>query len=286
MAPPELSGNAPVADVVRPVEINLVHALRNQADVPVLHAFYGRLDQLAHLHEPLLLDQRLHRGLAAVMGSHVVGIVLDAHQKPHLVQLLHDGLPGLVTVHSGELSAVFIDGGIVVHDVDLRKVVPLSHLEVVRVMGGGDLHHAGPEFHVHIRIRNDGDQPVHEGQKHLSSHQILIARILRVHGHCRISQHGLRTGGGELQELRFAGLSVLIRQRIFDVPEMACLLLIHHLRVGNGGVADRTPVDDPAALVDPALFMHLAEHFRNGLIAALVHGEALSVPVAGGAQLL
>ena len=69
------------------------------------------------------------------------------------------------------------------------------------------------------------------------------------------------------------------------MPEMACLLLIHHLRIRNGRVADRTPVDDAASLIDPALFMHLAEHFRHGPVAALVHGKALPFPVAGGAQL-
>ena len=70
------------------------------------------------------------------------------------------------------------------------------------------------------------------------------------------------------------------------MPEMAVLLLVLHFRIGNGGLADRAPVDDAAALVDPALFVHLAENFRDGLIAALVHGETLAVPVAGRAQLL
>ena len=64
------------------------------------------------------------------------------------------------------------------------------------------------------------------------------------------------------------------------MPEMACLFLILHFRVGNRGVADGTPVDDPAALVDPSLLVHLHENFGNGLVAAFIHCEALAVPVA------
>ena len=68
------------------------------------------------------------------------------------------------------------------------------------------------------------------------------------------------------------------------MPEMPRLLLVFHFRIGDGRIADRTPVDDLCALVDPALFMHLAEYFRNGFITALVHRETFPVPVTGRAQ--
>ena len=47
-----------------------------------------------------------------------------------------------------------------------------------------------------------------------------------------------------------------------------------------------TPVDDPAALVDEALVVELAECLPNGLGAALVHGEAGAGPVTRDAHLL
>ena len=67
---------------------------------------------------------------------------------------------------------------------------------------------------------------------------------------------------------------------------MTCLLFVLYFRIGNGSIADRAPVDDSCALIDPAFFMHLAEHFGYGLVAAFVHGETLSVPVAGRAHFL
>ena len=69
------------------------------------------------------------------------------------------------------------------------------------------------------------------------------------------------------------------------MPEMTGLLLILHLCVRDRSIADGTPVDDPAALVDPSLLMHLHKDFRDSLVAALVHGEAFAVPVTGGTEL-
>ena len=47
----------------------------------------------------------------------------------------------------------------------------------------------------------------------------------------------------------------------------------------------RTPVDDAAALIDKPLVIQFAEGFPHSLGAALIHCEAASVPVAGGAHL-
>ncbi len=286
MAPPELTADAPVADVVGPVEVGLFHAGRDQLDVTVLDAFHSGLNELVHADEPLGLDHGLDSGAAAVMGTHVVGIIFDINEKPHLVQFLDDLGSALVAVHARELAAVGINGGIVVEDVDLGEAVALSHLKVVGVVGRGDLNDTGTEFHINILVGHDGDLSVHEGQEDLFAHQILIAVILGIHGHGGIAQHGLGTGGGKLQETGGGDGAVVLDQGILDMPEVAGLILVLHLCVGNGGLADRAPVDDAAALVDPAFFMHADKDFLNGLGAALVHGEAFSVPVTGRTQLL
>ncbi len=286
MPPPQLAADAPVADIVRPVEIALLHALRHQTDVPVLHRFHGGLNQLLHLHEPLLFHQRLYGRAAAVMGAHVVGIVLNLDQKPQGIQFLYDGFPGFVAIHSGVFPAVLVDGGVVIHDVDDGKVMALSHLKVVGVMGGGNLHHARAELPVHVGVGDHGNHPVHQGQHHALSNQMAVSFILGMDGYGGIAQHGLRTGGGKGQEPGGAGRSVLLHHRVLDMPQMSGLFLVYHLCVGDGGIADRAPVDDAGPLVDIALFVHLYEDFGHGLVAAIVHSEALSVPVTGGAQFL
>ena len=67
---------------------------------------------------------------------------------------------------------------------------------------------------------------------------------------------------------------------------MALLLLVFHFGIRNRGLAYRAPVHHAVTLVNPSLLMHLYEGLGHGLVAALVHGEALTVPVAGRSQLL
>ena len=167
--PPELAADAPVADVIRPVVINLVHAFRDEPDLAFLHRLHRRFDQFVHLYEPLFLDHRLDGRLTAVMGAYVVGIVLDPHEKPLFLQFLHDPLSRLVPVKSLISAAVCIDGGIIVHNVDFRQVVAFAHLEIVGVMGGRNLHNACPELHVHILVFHYGNGLVYDRQPDLSS---------------------------------------------------------------------------------------------------------------------
>ncbi len=285
VSPPQLTTDAPVADIIRPVKVSFIHTLGNQLNITVPDRLHRGTDQFVHLHEPLFLDHRLDGRLTAVMGAYVVRVVLDLHKQPFRFQFLHDLFSRLVAVQTRVSAAVFVDGSVVVHDIDFRQVMTLPDFEVVRVMSRRDLHHARTELHIHILVFHHRNRFVDDGQPDHSSFQISISLILRIHCHGGIAQHRLRTGGGKLQELRRAGRTVLVHQRILDMPEMTCLLLVLHFRIGNGRIAYRTPVDDPAALVDPAFFVHLAEHLGDRPVAALVHGKALPVPVAGRTHL-
>ena len=156
----------------------------------------------------------------------------------------------------------------------------LAHLKVVGVVGGGDLHHAGALLHVGVLVADDGDLAAHQRQHHMAAVEMGVARVFGVDGHRGVAQHGLGAGGGQFQHL--AGLL----HRVEQVPEMAGLLLILHLGVGNGGVAVGAPVDHAVAAVDEALVVEVDKDLLHRLGAALVHGEALALPVAGAAQLL
>ncbi len=91
----------------------------------------------------------------------LVGLHLD--QIPLRLQVRHKGFPAGVTVHALVLPAVFVDGGILVEDVDDGEIVPLAHLKVVGVVGGGDLHHAGAEVHLAVFVPHHRDFPVTQG---------------------------------------------------------------------------------------------------------------------------
>ena len=93
MAPPDLAANAPVTQVVDPVEIHFVKALRNDGDVLVadnrLHNFFeAALFALPvdgffiDVDEPLQTDLRFDDTFATVVKRNVVDIIfVNANQQ-------------------------------------------------------------------------------------------------------------------------------------------------------------------------------------------------------------
>ena len=233
-----------------------------------------------------------------------MGQRLGLLQRTAGLQIGQNSLAGLQRGHAGILAAVQhvrlvggstargllgIDGGLVgsaghvavvgehTHD---GQVVAQTHFKVVRVVGGGDLDHTGALGHVGVLVAHNGDLLVQQGQHHMAAVQMGIAGVIAVDGNSGIAQHGLGTGGSQFQHL--AGLL----DRVEQVPEAAVLFLILHLGVGNGGVAVGAPVDHAVAAVDEALVVQADKDFLDSLRAALVHGKALTLPVAAAAQLL
>ena len=73
VAPPQLARDAPGADVLHPVEVDLRLALGVEADLAALDDLDRRLRELVHAHEPLQRDQRLDALARALGERHVVG---------------------------------------------------------------------------------------------------------------------------------------------------------------------------------------------------------------------
>ena len=304
MAPPQLTADTPIAAALHPVDVVLGEALGHELDLALLHALNGGLGQWFHLDEPLLGDHRLNDGVAAVAGAHVVGQGLGLFQGTAGFQVGQDGLAGLQGGHAGVLAAIqhfgFVGGSaaggtlsisgslvgstghvaVVGQHADHRQVMALADLKVVGVVGGGDLHDAGAFFHVGMLVADDGDLTVQQRQDDMATVQVGVTGVIGVDGHGGIAQHGFGAGGSQLQI--FAGLLHLVQQ----VPEAALLGLVLDLGVGDGGVAVGAPVDHAVAAVDQALVIQADEHFLHGVGAALVHGEALTLPIAGAAQFL
>ena len=122
---------------------------------------------IIHFHKPLGGDPWLRHGVTALAGAHVVGQRLHLDKEAALFQVFYNLPAGVHPCHPGILTAVFVDGAVLVHHVDNGQVVALAHLKVVGVVGGGDFHHAGAEVHLHIFVRHNGDFFIHKGQDNI-----------------------------------------------------------------------------------------------------------------------
>ena len=280
MSPPELSGNTPVTDILQPVQVNLVKTLRNKGQIAIFDRFDGRLCHLFHLHEPLLFDHRLYGSAAAVMSSYIMNMVYHFYQQSLCIKISYHSFSCLITIHAVIFAARAVDGGIIMHDIDLSQVMTSSYLEIVRVMSRRDLYAAGSELFVYIRVSDHRDFSVCQWKLQSLSDEVFVSVIIRIDCHCRITKQSLRTGGCDLH------ITTSVSNRIIDVPEMSSLLLMLYLCIRDGRMTYRTPVNDSGTFVDVSFLIETGKYFQNCLRASFIHGETLSVPVTGGTNLL
>ena len=279
VTPPQLTGDTPVVYIFHPAQVGLGEAVGHELGLALVYYVHRGLGERRHLDEPLRRGHRLNGGAAAVAGAYVVLVVLNLDQPAAFLKVLYNRLAALVAVHALVLAAVCVDGRVLVEHENLLEVMALTHLEVVRVVARRNLNTAGAELHINVLVTENRNLAVHDREDAGLADEVLVALVVRVDSNAGIAHEGLRTGGRNHQ------LARAVRQRIADVPQLARLGFVLNLSVGQRSRAVRAPVDDAVALVDKALVVQVYEYLADRLGAALVHGEALAVPVAGGTEL-
>ena len=279
VSPPQLAGNAPVLDVAHPLEIGSGPVLGDEPDAAVLHRRNRRFGQRARAHIPLLRQQGLDQRSASIAAGHHVAVILDSVQQPFGLQFFQDSLPGVESVQSAEAcrNGVVERGGLVEY-VDGLQAVSLADLEVVEVVGRGDLHAPGAELGVDVVVGNDGDPPLGQWQQHFPADKVPIALVVGMHGDGRIAQHRLGPRGGDHQEV------VAVEERISKPPDLPDFFRDQHFKVRNRRVQHRVPVDQPLAAVDQPFLVEPHEDLGDRLAEFRVHGEAVAGPVHRCAQ--
>ena len=129
VAPPELAADAPVLDVVQPVQVHLGPPLRMEPDQPVADRRLGLLDpRIAQ--PPLPREARLDRHVRALGVADVVLVGLLADERPGGPEELHRLLARGKALHPGELGpGKLVQGRVGVQDVDDRE--PVAHADLV-----------------------------------------------------------------------------------------------------------------------------------------------------------
>ncbi len=282
--PPELAADAPVADVLHPLEVDLLPPPRHEPDPPVTHRLEGRFGQRFHPQEPLGGEIGLDGHLGPLAIADRVNVLLDLLDQSQFLEIAQHRLARLEAVEAD----IRLRGGrfhprVFIEDHRHRQVMALADLEIVGVMGRGHLDRTGAEFTVYVFIGDHRDAPPGQGQLHLPADQVTVPLVLRVHHDGGVAEHGLRPGGGD----DHAGAAV--HARIADVPQAALDLPVIHLLVADRRLQGGRPVDDVRTAVDQALLVEADEHLAHRPAQPLVEGEPLPRPVgrvAEGALLL
>ena len=170
-----------------------------------------------------------------------------------------------------------------VENVDQRQFMARADFKVVEIVGGRDLDRAGAFFRVGIAVGDNRDQPADQRQHNLFALQMGVALVVGMHRHGGVAEHGFRPRRRH-HDILVGGPPRLVGDGIFEMPERALDGLRHHFDVGNRRQQLGVPVDETLVLVDQPGAKKLDEGLEHGLGRAVVHGETLARPVAGGAE--
>ncbi len=283
LSPPQLAGDAPVASVLHPMTVGIHVFLGNELRATAFHRLQGGGGQLLHLQEPLGGKFRFDHRIRPLAVSHRRGVVFHLQQVAGFLQHLHDLLAGHETVLTHQDLRFLVQFSVIVDDFQHGQVVPQADFIVVHVVRRRHLQAAGTEVHLHVIVLDHRDLPVDERDEHLLAFQPEMPLVLRIHADGGIGHDGLRTRGGNDQEL-VRGLAVAVGDVVFQVIEMALGVFVFHFVVTHGRERFGIPVHHADALVDPSFLVEIDKGIDNGLAQGRFHGEAGAVPIAGAAE--
>ncbi len=284
MAPPELTRDAPILDVLEPVEVGLRPLLRDDLGAAVFDRSDGRLGEGRHFHEPLRADHGLDHGVAALTARQHQRVGLSAPLQALLGQRSLHGLARLFHGLALEAAALGVDAAVQVQDVDLGELVALARRKVVEVVGRRHLHGAGAEGHVHQDgVGDDGDLAIDEGVLQHLAVQVPVARIVGVNRDGGVAQHGL---GSRRRDYEFGhpGAGIGVGNRIRELVELALRLLVLDLEIAERGATIAAPVDEARRSVDEPVLVEPNEALGHRPAQVRVHGELGALPVGGAAE--
>ncbi len=271
VAPPELPADAPVVHVVDPLEVAGLHGLRVDGDATVAHGITGRLGQWRHPDEPLRRQPRLDDRVATRAVADGMDVRSPLGDDPALfAQGSHDRGAGLEAVQSLEGAGRGNDAA-AVHDRQVRQTVPLPDLEVVRIVGRGDLDRAGAERGVDVRIGHDRDAPAGQRQLDLDTDQVAVTVVVGMDGDPGVAEHCL--GPGRHHDDR------RLTAAVPDRDQLTVVIAVLDLDVRQRGHAPWAPVDDPLGAVDQSVVVEPPEDRLDGPGEPVVHGEPFAGPV-------
>ena len=275
MAPPELTADAPVADVLQPARVSVLPAFGIEADFAVAPCLEGLVRKRAHLDEPLLAHVRLNGSMASVAVAYFMLIFFAFNEIALFLKYLGHLHPGLFGRKSAELFGTdIIERSVRIEDVKRLQIVALAALPVVGIVRRSNLHHTGTELDSNETVCDDGDLAVRKRQLEHLAHKVLVALVIGVHGNSLVSEHGLRPCGGH------GDVSAAVGERVSYIKEMSHVFLMLDFIICKCGAAVRAVVHEIQALVDQSALVQGDKRLTHGLGQAFIHGEALPGPVA------
>ena len=223
VSPPKLPGDVPVTEILHPSEVGLSPALWVEGNLTIFDYLCCRLFELINGNKPLLREPWLKRSAAAVAMHNGVIKVFNVIKQTVLFKPSNNSLTSLISVKTRELTIAVNNNSMLIKDVDLLKIVSLTHSKVIWVMSWSYLNKTGTKACINMPVREDWNLSVNNGQNNGLSNKICLFWILRRNSHASIAQHSLWTSScyGNV----FNAINRLF-EWVTQVPKMALLVSV------------------------------------------------------------
>ena len=193
MTPPELSGNTPVFDFFKPVEVNLFKPFRNVSQVALLCSFDSRLCKFFHCNEPLVAEHGFNNCVASVAFACWDNLFFSLYKVTCSFKVSHPGLTAFVTVHTFVLACRSVHCSIFVDACRHFKTGSLTNFEVVRVVSRSDLNCTCTLFRIRVIVSDDRNFLANKRKDNLLAYHVFISLVIRVNSDCHVSKHCFRS---------------------------------------------------------------------------------------------
>ena len=158
MAPPQLTGNTPVLNVIHPLVVGFIPVLGHKTDLSAFYRINSRLGQLFDCYVPLIGEVRFNNRAGAITTGHFKFVVVNFNQNAIGFELCNNCLTRIKAVQPLiGFRGFVVNFGIRGEDIDHRQAMTLTHVVIVEIMRWRNLNAAGTKFRIHIIISNDRD---------------------------------------------------------------------------------------------------------------------------------
>ena len=283
VTPPKLPGDIPVTEILHPGEVGLSPTLWVEGNLTVFNYLCCRLFELINGNKPLLREPWLKSCAAAVAMHNGVIKVFNVIKQAMLFKPSNNSLTSLISIKTRKLTVTVNNNSVLIKDVDLLKVMSLTHSKVIRVMSWSYLNKTGTKACINMPVREDWNLSVNNWQDNSLSNKISLFWILRRNSYARITQHGLWTSSSYGNVLNAINR---LFEWIAQVPKMALLVSVLCLIVRDRSLAMRTPVYDALSAINKLVMIPVNKDLTNSLSVLRRHGELLVIKINGAAHAL
>ena len=117
----------------------------------------------------------------------------NINKRTNFFQFFNNGFASFKAIHASKFTSKFVHRTVIIHNINLRKIVTLTNKEVVRVMGWSDFNHTSTKFWVSVFITNDWNSFVNDWQNNVLTNQVFVAWVFWIDRNRNVPKHSFRT---------------------------------------------------------------------------------------------